>query len=517
MKKVIKVSINKTAFTLSEEAYNILKVYLDHLRRYYSHDENGNEIVDGIEERIAELLAERTHDGIDVVSKEMVNEILDIMGPLEVIEEESGVSGNGAYKGENYPPAAKKLYRDLDNKVIGGVCAGLSAYFHIDVVIIRLIAVALLFLPNIIQAAHSIVKWGRFSVSFGGFFFFAYIIMWIIIPAALTVEEKYAMRGEPLSAKGVQRTRRTHGTSRSSSDRRTATAYSASRSSHSNRRNSALWVLMRTVAVIVGVFFIVGSSAVLISLVFGFAVTKYTLHFTPAALLDLMGFTGNMFWVKTFGVLALVLPALGFIYLGSVLIFNIRRHKWIGGFLFFTWLISLIGFIITVAGKAIAFKGGETFEQQVPVTLTTDTLYIDLEAGEHFLFERYWLEADASVYRMGWFEGKKTEPGMVYFPTLTLVRQSQTATPTIWVKTYTLGTEGKNMPYKPVPAEDVFQINGNVLSVPPVKITKETPWDGHFHSLKIFVPADHVVIVKKPVYHEFGKTESRKMSVKGVF
>ena len=69
MKKVIKVSINKTAFTLSEEAYNILKVYLDHLRRYYSHDENGNEIVDGIEERIAELLAERTHDGIDGVKK----------------------------------------------------------------------------------------------------------------------------------------------------------------------------------------------------------------------------------------------------------------------------------------------------------------------------------------------------------------------------------------------------------------------------------------------------------------
>ena len=54
----------------------------------------------------------------------MVNEILDIMGPLEVIEEESGVSGNGAYKGENYPPAAKKLYRDLDNKVIEAFVPG---------------------------------------------------------------------------------------------------------------------------------------------------------------------------------------------------------------------------------------------------------------------------------------------------------------------------------------------------------------------------------------------------------
>ena len=87
MKKVIKVSINKIPFTLSEEAYNSLKVYLDHLRRYYSGKEDGSEIVDGIEERIAELLSERTLAGEHVVSKDLVQEILDIMGPLEMIEE----------------------------------------------------------------------------------------------------------------------------------------------------------------------------------------------------------------------------------------------------------------------------------------------------------------------------------------------------------------------------------------------------------------------------------------------
>ena len=77
MKKVIKVSINKMPFTLAEDAYGVLKVYLDHLRRYYSGREGGSEIVDGIEERIAELLAERTGMDGRVVSKEDIDNILE--------------------------------------------------------------------------------------------------------------------------------------------------------------------------------------------------------------------------------------------------------------------------------------------------------------------------------------------------------------------------------------------------------------------------------------------------------
>ncbi len=89
MKKVIKVSINKIPLRWQEDAYNVLKVYLDHLRRYYAGKEGGLEIVDGIEERIAELLGERQM-GARVVSKADVDQVLEIMGPPEVIEEEGG-------------------------------------------------------------------------------------------------------------------------------------------------------------------------------------------------------------------------------------------------------------------------------------------------------------------------------------------------------------------------------------------------------------------------------------------
>ena len=100
MKKVIKVSINKMPFTLAEDAYSVLKVYLDHLRRYYSGREGGSEIVDGIEERIAELLAERTGMDGRVVSKADIDNILEIMGPVEVIEEEGEepAPGTGTFR-----------------------------------------------------------------------------------------------------------------------------------------------------------------------------------------------------------------------------------------------------------------------------------------------------------------------------------------------------------------------------------------------------------------------------------
>ncbi len=98
-------------FTLAEDAYNVLKVYLDHLRRYYSGKEGGAEIVDGIEERIAELLGERTEMGARVVSKADVDAVLEIMGPPEVIEEEGGDPSAGTFAGSLPPKPAKRLYR----------------------------------------------------------------------------------------------------------------------------------------------------------------------------------------------------------------------------------------------------------------------------------------------------------------------------------------------------------------------------------------------------------------------
>lgn len=502
MKKVIKVSINKMPFTLAEDAYSVLKVYLDHLRRYYSGKVGGSEIVDGIEERIAELLAERTERGAKVVSKADIDAVLEIMGPPEVIEEEGGepYADPGLYRNGARP--AKKLYRDMDHKVVGGVCSGLAAYFNIDVIIIRVLYLALFFLPSIIHIAANFRHWSAFF-NFPWFFVLVYVLLWIVIPAAHTVEEKYAMRGEPVSAKGIQRNPRPSAAPRYQYEPRPSRGES----------NRTLNALGRVVAVVVGLFFLVTSSAVLIGFVVAFSAAGFALNFFPTALLDVLAFPGNMLWVKIFGMGVLVIPVLGFLHLGSVLVFNIRGHRWIGGTLFFLWLASLIGLVITSAQGCSHFQRDARFEESVPMELTSDTLYIELNAGSDFLFERYWLEADNSHYRLGWIEGERHEISVVAFPPVTIVRQSENETPSVWVRSRSFGRSEHSAELAAEALKPTFKINGNVLAINAFQADRNSPWKGNTGSLRLYVPTDQVVIVRKPVFHEFGVSHRRKVNI----
>ena len=266
---------------------------------------------------------------------------------------------------------------------------------------------------------------------------------------------------------------------------------------------------------IVGLFFLIGSSAVLISLVLAFSVTGFALNFLPTALFNLVAFTGSIFWFKVFGMLTVLIPVLGFLYLGSVLVFNIRGPRWIGGIMFFTWLVALVGLIVTGSRGASHFKKHASVEERIPIELTSDTLFIDLDAREDFLFERYWIEADNAVYKLGWIEGKRKDPNVVIFPPVTVVRQSQFETPSVLLKSRSFGqskSDALETAEKQTPA---FHLTGNVMTIPSYQINKAHPWDGTIGSLRLYVPANQVIIVRKPIYHEFGKSSSRKVTIKG--
>ena len=200
MKKVVKVSIGKIAFTVEEDGYLILKGYIEELNDHYREIQNGSEIVEGIEERIAELFLDKSGRS-SVITSVIVNEVIMVLGRPEIIDEESnatnfrrgGVSASGR--------AEKRLYRDPDNKMIGGVCSGLAAYFNVDTAIVRIITLVLLFFSWVpfmlipFTGVHSV----------GSLVFLAYIIMWIAIPEARTVHQKFAMRGEKPELSNIQR------------------------------------------------------------------------------------------------------------------------------------------------------------------------------------------------------------------------------------------------------------------------------------------------------------------------
>ena len=189
MKQVVKVSISGVSFSLESDAYTMLEKYLSELNEFYGKESDGAEIVSDIEERIAELLVEKGGKA-GIVSAETIGQIISLLGhPSEMEQqeyEENGVDSK----------PVKKLYRDLNEKVLGGVCGGIAAYFGVDTVMVRLIYVLLFFVTPIIETFNfgsSIV----INIGGGSYAFMSllYLLLWIIVPAASTVEQRCAMRG----------------------------------------------------------------------------------------------------------------------------------------------------------------------------------------------------------------------------------------------------------------------------------------------------------------------------------
>ena len=190
MNKVINININGMIFHIDEEAFVVLDRYLESLKQHFRNNEGGGEILADIEARIAEMLTEMIKDKGEVVSMANVQQVIATMGKPEDMEDADSGSGSKskAYSWRNdysFSPG-KRMYRDTDNKIIGGVCSGMGEYLGIDPVWLRLLFCALFF-------------------GFGTGLLI-YIILWIILPAANTPSEKLEMRGERVNISNIEKT-----------------------------------------------------------------------------------------------------------------------------------------------------------------------------------------------------------------------------------------------------------------------------------------------------------------------
>ncbi len=187
MKKTISVNISGIIFNIEEDAYDRLRKYLSTIKGYFSNNESRDEILDDIELRIAELFEERINTSKQVVTEKDVLEVIEIMGEPEVYidEEEETASQSSGSNSQSYNATGKKLFRDKENGIVSGVCAGLGAYFQVDSVWIRLILVI--------------------SVFFFGIGILPYIIMAIIIPEAKTTSDKIRMHGDSVDIDSIKK------------------------------------------------------------------------------------------------------------------------------------------------------------------------------------------------------------------------------------------------------------------------------------------------------------------------
>ena len=128
MKTTIKINLSGQIFTLDEDAYLVLKDYLDSISIRFRDTEEGKEIIEDIESRIAELFQEQISEKKQVITIDDVKSIIEIMGRPEDILDEEETAGQQSRTGYANGKKTRRFYRDPENSVIGGVCSGLAAY-----------------------------------------------------------------------------------------------------------------------------------------------------------------------------------------------------------------------------------------------------------------------------------------------------------------------------------------------------------------------------------------------------
>ena len=190
MKKTLTVNLGGVVFNIDEDAYVLLEKYLSTLHLYFNREEGTDEIMSDFETRISELLTERMQAGFNVITIEHVEAVIRRMGSPEEIFND-GEKQSESTQTRQEPPAGKakkRLMRDKDNHVLGGVASGLAAYFGCDVTAMRLLLLVLFLLPLPIPVV------------------FIYIIMWIVTPVARTAADKLIMRGESVNLENLGKT-----------------------------------------------------------------------------------------------------------------------------------------------------------------------------------------------------------------------------------------------------------------------------------------------------------------------
>lgn len=189
MKKVINVGIGGRSFAIDEDAYQRLTHYLNSFKQSSKMGYDVKEVMEDLESRIAELFTEDLNPYKNVVDLALVNKVISQLGmpngePFSDNIYQQDDIRQDAFN-SSYGRVEKKLYRDANEKVLGGICSGLSHYFDIDRVLVRVLFII------------------AFLFAFGGGL--VYIILWIVVPEAITPTQRCEMYGLPVTAENLKK------------------------------------------------------------------------------------------------------------------------------------------------------------------------------------------------------------------------------------------------------------------------------------------------------------------------
>jgi len=373
MNKTVNINLGGMFFHIDEEAYQKLTRYFDAIKRSLTNSSGQDEIIKDIEMRISELLTEKQKSDKHVVSLKDVDEVIAVMGQPEDYRIDNEETAN--LTPNFYSTKTKKLYRDTENGMIGGVLAGLGHYFGIDRVWLRVFLLILIF------------AWGTG--------FLAYIILWIVMPAATTTTEKLEMTGEPVTISNIEKKVREEFENVSEKFKnanydemgnRVKTGAEKIGSSFGN----FIIAVLRVFSKILGVVLIIAGLFTLAALF----IAVFTLGSSSVIDVPWQGFieAGNFtdYPVWTFGLIMFFAVGIPFFFL-SLLGFKLLSPnlKSIGNIAKYTllaiWLIAVALAIAIGIKQASAFSvDGRVVKKETVNLMPTDTLLIKFKHNDYF-------------------------------------------------------------------------------------------------------------------------------------
>ncbi|WP_410880714.1 PspC domain-containing protein [Myroides sp. DW712] len=355
MNRTLTINIGGLVFHIEEQAFQRLDQYIKAIRRSIPIEEQ-DEVVQDIELRIAEIFNSKITPTKQVITSEDVEEVIQIMGRPEdysIDEEQTYQHSEQTYYRE------KKLFRDTDNRILGGVLAGLAHYFKIDTIWIRLIFIFLVF--------------------FYGTGILLYFVLWIIIPSAKTTSEKLDMMGEPVNIETIERK------IREGVDYTTSKINNIDYEKFKAQTQRATNQGTKVIRYILGIgFIIVAVIGMLISFFVNLMIivnTNFMLNEFdfPSAFLD----PSIPKWIlHTFISLITFLPFIIMLLLGLKLLYTNMKYIWITAIsIFVLWIGSLIGLSVVMINSETGsfFKPKTEYQYKV--------IYGNKESTEdYFLF-----------------------------------------------------------------------------------------------------------------------------------
>jgi phage shock protein PspC (stress-responsive transcriptional regulator) len=376
MNKTVNINLGGIFFHMDEDAYQKINRYFEAVKRSLAGDSGTDEIMNDIEARIAEIFSERIQTSSHVVTLKDVDAMITVMGQPEDyhIDNEnqtnSSSTSNTKYRG-------KKLFRDMDNKILGGVCAGFGHYTGIDALWIRLALVLI-------------------TISGFGSPILIYILLWVLVPKAISTAEKLAMTGEPANLSNIERKVREERDNqdidkkKDESDQRLSDT-STNRSFGSSVGN-AISLLFSIFGKIIGFFILFISIPMLFALVIGLFATIFgvaTIMSYPAwDYVNAVMYEGFPLWVVSIlAFIALGVPIFYFMVLGlKLLITNMRS---LGNPFNYTllalWIISLALLVIFGAKQVKEYAYDSKVVEKLPLNLNlNDTLKISFANNEFY-------------------------------------------------------------------------------------------------------------------------------------